>query len=309
MKICHVITLPDMSKMGEISRIIYNETIGEHFFCSLYDENPPKADIYILECFKNQRHFPNQILWKPPKGSKLVSLIHSSEPCMPSKYSDEVVTITNAWKNRLKELYDIDSTMIHGGIDLEKYKNVKINYKNKIFGKITRPELGKYYPGWNNFISDLLDNNNFITCRIVSNNYKSIPWVDHDRAIYIEGVSINEYSKKIDQLSRLSVYTECHNDSGIAFIDTFCIAVLEAMACGLPIIIYKGLQDPIAEVIGDAGIICDSFAEYKARLLSLLLDTDLKEYYGLKARERSRFFSKEKMINKWNVLFNEVLNG
>jgi len=308
MKICHIINMPDMSEMGEISRIIFNETEGEHIFCKLHDEKIPDADIYLLECFKNQKHFPKQILFHPPSGKKLISLIHSSEPCLPSKYSNIVVTITNAWQKRLKRLYNINSKMIYGGIDLDKYKNVKINYKNKVFGKITRPEAGKYHKDWNFIAKQLLDDNNFFSCRIISNNYKKINWIDHERTIYIEGVRINDYERKIKELSKLSVYTECHSDSGNAFIDTFCISVLEAMACGLPILALRGLQEPLVEVIGNAGIICNDIDEYRIKLNNLLLDDDLKEELGNKARERAKFFSKEKLINKWNKLFKEVLH-
>lgn len=305
MKICHVITMKHMAEMGVITQYIHDDCIGEHIWCNLYDK-PPKADIYILHCFKNQLHFPNFILWKKPKGSKVISLIHSSEPCMPAKCSDIIVTITKAWQSRLKNLYNIDSEMIYGGIDLELFKDVKIDYSKKVFGKITRPEIGKYHKNWDSIVENILNKNEDAECRIISNGYNKLNYLNHPRMKWIEGIGIGDYNKKIKELSKLSVYTECHNDGGIAFIDTFCISMLEAMACGLPIVLYKGLQEPMAEVLGNAGIICDDINKYLVRLDDILNCENDKIVLGNMAKQRAQRFGKEKMIESWNKLLGGI---
>ena len=302
MKICHVITMSNIEKMGAITRHIYNDCIGEHYFCNINGTISPNADIYILHCFKNQKYFHKFIKFKKPNDScKVVSLIHSSEPCMPSKCSDEIVTITNTWKKRLDDLYGIKSTMIHGGIDIDKF-DVTIDYSKKVFGKITRPEAGKYHSEWNNLVKNIFDNDKDVKCRIISNNYKKLDYLKHERMEWIEGIEINDYENKVKELSKLSVYTECHDDGENAFIDTFCISALEAMACGLPIIILRGLQEPLCEVVGDYAIICETIAEYRKKLIMLLDDLELKEEYGLRAKVRAKRFTKDRMIHRWNNL-------
>jgi len=304
MIVCHVTTMP-INKIGSIANLIFNNCYGKHIWCDLY-ARPPSADIYILHCFKNQLHFPNFILWEKPKSSKVISLIHSSEPCMPAKCSDLVVTISRTWQTRLKNLYNIDSEMIYGAIDVDKYKDVQIDYTKKVFGKITRPEIGKYYKDWNYLIKNFLNKNKDAECRIISNGYKKLNYLKHERMNWIEGVEIDDIETKKKELSRLSLYTECHNDGGTAFIDTFCVAMLEGMACGLPVVLYKGLQEPMAEVLGEGGIICNDISEYMYELNRMLNDIELKEVWGLKAKERAKHFNKEQLIYSWNRLLKKI---
>jgi len=307
MRICHVISMNDISEMGEIARIIYNECEGDHIFCNVHDNDMPCADIYLLHCFKNQKHFPKFMTWTPPDSeSFVISLIHSSEPCMPNKYSDVVVTITKAWQERMYDLYGVNSILIYGALDLDKFKDVEIDYSKKAFGKITRPEPGKYHKDWNKIVEFMLNKYNDSKCVIVSNNYKKLDYLKHERMEFVEGVKINDYDSKIRNLQKMSIYTECHNDGGNAFIDTFCVATLEGMACGLPIVIYKGLQEPLAEVVGNAGIVCDTITDYMDALEMLLQDEKLRKYYGKKSKKRAQFFNKDKMISEWNSLFEDL---
>ena len=132
MKICHVISMDHIDQEGLYTKNIFNHCVGKHDWCTIYDKLK-KSDIYILHCVKNELKFPLFINWQKPKGSKVISVVHSSEPCMPAKCSDVVVTITKAWQKRLFNLYGIKSTMIYPGID----KRVETcDYKSKIFGKI-----------------------------------------------------------------------------------------------------------------------------------------------------------------------------
>lgn len=304
MTICHVISMPDMGQMGAITRHIYDECEGWHIWCNVW-EKPPAADIYILHCFKNQKHFPSFIMWQKPNKSKVISVIHSSEPCMPAQCSDVVVTITKAWQQRMKWLYNIDSLMIYGGINVDKYAGAQIDYTKKVFGKITRPEPGKYHKCWNQIVTNMIERHG-ATCRIVSNGYQRINHLEHDNMVWIEGLKINDDEMRIKELEKMSVYTECHDDGGNAFIDTFCVAVLEAMAAGLPVIIYKGLQEAMAEVIGDAGIVCENIEDYERHLEWILQDEVSKRKYGLASLERAQYFHKDKMIKEWNRLLQGV---
>lgn len=304
MKICHVISMNSIDEMGIITRAIYHLCEGAHIYHYLHDPDIPEADIYILHCFKNQKHFPAFIKWKPLLNRPVISLVHSSEPCMPSRYSDEVVTITNAWHGRLYHYYGITSERIYGCVEDRQYFSVEPDYDSQAFGKITRPEAGKYHSQWNDIVKELLSENQQRKCIIASNGYKKLRYLDHPRMEWIEGIGIADIKKKRDFFSKLSVYTECHNDGGNAFIDTFCVAMLEGMASGLPVVLYKGLQKPMAEVLGDAGIICDTIDEYKNELREMLNNKAKRIEYGQKARERAKFFSVERMVSEWNKLLN-----
>jgi glycosyltransferase involved in cell wall biosynthesis len=310
MKICHVGIMGDIRKEGMITQYIYDNCEGEHIYHSYREDYKtihyykiPKADIYILHCMKNLLYLENFITFNHPHlgSKKIISLVHSSEPCMPSKHSDKVVVLTNYWKDRMKNLYDIDSTVISGGIDLNLYQPRKES--NKItFGKISRPEPGKFHKNWNDIIYNALENNPKTECRIICNGYKKLNYLKHKRMKWIEGINIKEHKKKIEELSKLSIYIECHRDSGSAFVDTFNMSMLESMALGIPVIMYKGLQHPMAEVLKHKYSIYDTIEGFEDNLDWLIYSKKTRKIYGEEARARAEDFSHKKMIEKWNEI-------
>lgn len=300
MRIVHIGKMRHIKKESIITQNIYKYCEGKHIYHSIYKKKVPKAEIYILHCFRNDYELFRD--WEKPKGSKVISLIHSYEPCVPCKDSDVVVTITKAWQKHLKKK-GIESVMIYPGIDLKPYENVKIDYSKKVIGRISRAERGKFHPEWNYLILDLLKRYKDVKYRLICNKYNRLPIVKHKRAKYIKGVKINQTKKKIKQLSKLSIYADAHGD----FIETFSMGLLEAMACGLPCIIMTEGQKAMMEVLGYDYRIETSFRSFKKTLFSFLDSAYTREFYGDQMKQQAQFFSLDKFIDNWNKLLNEVV--
>jgi len=90
--------------------------------------------------------------------------------------------------------------------------------------------------------------------------------------------------------------------------ETFCTAVVEAMACGKPVVVANTTALP--EVVGDCGLMAvpgdvDSFVD----AISKLLDSPaLRVKLGRKARARAqRFFSLDRVILEYESLFKELV--
>ena len=65
MIICHIGKMGHIKKEGIITQNIYKYCRGKHIYHSVYDNNPPMADIYVLHCFRNDyKYF---LEWEAPK--------------------------------------------------------------------------------------------------------------------------------------------------------------------------------------------------------------------------------------------------
>jgi glycosyltransferase involved in cell wall biosynthesis len=91
--------------------------------------------------------------------------------------------------------------------------------------------------------------------------------------------------------------------------ESFGLPILEAMACGVPVITSNISAMP--EIAGDAALLADPF-QYKEIAVAidrLLSDTDLRESYRQKGFTRAAKFSWENAAKDLISIYDEVLNA
>jgi glycosyltransferase involved in cell wall biosynthesis len=292
--------MDSMEKMNDNSRHIYHKSMGHHIYCNINDALP-KADIYFLECFiqdyKKFKYFK-----APNNDCKIISFIHSSSKCFPSVYSDKIVVLTETWKEKLK-IDGFDSIVINNAIDMSLYKH-DIDYKNKVFGRITRYSDQKVHPKFNDIALHALNTVKNSKCIMFCDNYENKP--DHPNFIVDDSIKINEHEKKAKKLAQLSLCADMHN----IFVEVFPMGLLESMASGHCCLMYSEInQKSTREILGNAGIWCKTSKQFQKKLIELLNDTEKKKEYGLKAKTRAKQYTIEKMIESYDKLFKELLNG
>ncbi len=292
--ICHVSRFRDRSILNEVSRQVMG-TIGKHITSHIMDEKQPKADIYILDCIINSHNaFIN---FQKPKGSKVISIVHSTTPCFPALSSDKIVVLSKMEQERMTK-YGFKSILIPCAIDLKFYNN-EIDYTKKTYGRILRYTSGKmnirFFPIVNEIKSKYPDSE----CILITKPQLKYPNVE-----YIENIGNGDNIEKAKQLQRITMFTQYH----AGYIETFSISLLEAMGAGLCIVMYCPTPQPaMMEVLGNTGIICNNEEEFKNTIIKYLPDAQYKKEWGLKARERAKIFSVEKMIEKYNEIIKELL--
>jgi glycosyltransferase involved in cell wall biosynthesis len=257
-------------------------------------DEPPEADIYILECFKNYHEFFSQ--FRPRNKRLVISLIHSSYPCRPAKYSDTIVTLTQFSHDYIKTSFSAESEIIPGGIDIPEENNC--NYQAQLFGRITLNKPGKFHPQWNGIAKDILDKLPNSELHIFIDNKDEL--LEHDRAFYHFDIRPDNFEAKINALSRLSLAVFAHGD----FEEVFPMGVLECMAAGLPVIYLN--QPSMSEMIGRYQFGCKTIEELRNYVLQLLPDVKAKKCLGWYARKRAQEFPIDKMIQKWDSLLRRI---
>lgn len=89
----------------------------------------------------------------------------------------------------------------------------------------------------------------------------------------------------------------------------FCLSLLEAMACGLPIVGYA--EAAICEVTNDAGILVPvgDVDGLSAALERVIEDEQLRAHLGNSSLKRSKLFTRDAMIEATLKVYEELLQG
>lgn len=294
MKALHVGTLP-IERMGVITRILVSGCAGEHRYTTIEEYGaaaPEPVDVIVLHCFKAQWEWFRD--FRAPAGSKVVSFVHSTAPCVPASVSDAVVALTHASADQVRRTTGAVPLVIPGA--LEDYEaGAKAGLEGQAFGTVTRNAPGKLHPQWNEMVAEVLEALPGSSLHMIVDHTAGL--LEHPRATYDTTMPIGTpTAEKLRRLRELSVAVLAHGD----FEETFCVAALECMAAGLPVLYLY--QPALHEVMGGAGVCFHSIDGLKRGLLRLLADEPLRVSMAFNSLQRAEWFSRKRMLASWDRL-------
>jgi len=239
------------------------------------------------------------------------------------KMSRKIITVSHFEKNRIGEFFGIKGdnrlTAVYNGVsehfkpvtDVSELKRVKEKYHlpDHYFFFLGNTDPKKNTKGTLKAFSDFLKQTN--------SDYKLV-MLDYDRSeleklldeigdknlidqIVLTGYVINTDLPAIYCQSKVFLYPSLR--------ESFGIPMLEAMACGVPVITSNTSSMP--EVAGSAALIIDPFKpeEITEAIIKLVNDEDLRKKIIFKGMEQAAKFSWKAMAKSVLDIYTEIGNG
>ena len=236
------------------------------------------------------------------------------------KKSDKIITVSHFEKKRIAEFFNIENDnrleAVYNGVsthfkpisDETELKRVKEKYNlpDNFFFFLGNTDPKKNTKGTLKAFSDFLKQS--------KSDYKLV-MLDYDahelekllteigdkqliNHILLTGYVVNTDLPAIYSLSTIFLYPSLR--------ESFGIPMLEAMACGVPVITSNTSSMP--EVSGDAAHIVNPFnpEEITEGIIKILSDKEYSENLCKKGLERSKVFSWKNMAKQVLVLYNEI---
>jgi N-acetyl-alpha-D-glucosaminyl L-malate synthase BshA len=258
---------------------------------------------YVIYCHGSDVYLP----WKFKKIiSKLVI-----------KNAAAVVVLTNNMKDEIKKNYDRNVLVIPNGIDSEKFKNLsqekirdELNIKQNetiiIFIGTLKPVKGVQY--LIEAMEILRQKNLDVKLLLIGdgkekqNLEKLVKKLKLEKHVKFIGKIQNEEIPKYMALSNIFVLPSLS--------EGFPLTILEAMACGLPIVttMVRGIPEVVED--GENGFLVEpkNPKEIAEKVLLLLKDDKLREKISNNNKEKAKKYSWENVVEKLEKVYLKVLN-
>lgn len=277
---------------------------------------------------------PNFIPNKGIKAKKIVTTVHDFSFILHKDYhpkerveyfekyffknvseSDAIITGSEFSKKEILERLNFqeqDVHVIYHGIDHNLFRkdndlNLNFDIPKKFIFSVGSIEPRKNLLGLLKAYSQL-DNNIKNEYKLVLAGFKG--WENKEIMELIEKNKENiHYLGFISDIELVKVYNLATCFVFPSFYEGFGLPVLEAMACGTPVICSDSSSLP--EVGGDTVVYCDPYdiEDIKNKIELVLSNQNLQNEMIKKGLERAKLFSWEKSANEHMKVFKEVLNN
>lgn len=233
----------------------------------------------------NKRQYIKSLIRSCKRVDYLVTVSNGLKEFYKKYLGNKVVSIPNILDSDNKKLSKLDATNFISVGRLSKEKG--FDDMLKLFKRISNK-----YPTWKlNIIGDGLENKNLLK---LSKELKLT-----DKVIF-HGFKDKEYINNMLLDSSIYLMTS-HTES-------FGIVLIDAMNYGVPCIAYKSAQGANEIIVdNETGFLIDDRCEDKMieKIELLITDDKLRKKMGKNAKEKSKDYSGEKILIKWEKIINK----
>ena len=220
--------------------------------------------------------------------------------------ADQITCVSDYTSNKLKEVFGVDSIKIYNAVDIKKFfpKKIKNNFRIIERSKTILLFVGNMTKRKGaDLLSEImrrLGDKFVLIC--TSGARKSVIRVNANMHI-IGNLSQEEL---IDYYNYCDVFVFPSRLEGLSF------AVIEAMACGKPVVATNCSSMPELIVDGKGGFLCemDNVNEFTEKIQALAENKALRKEMGRFNRERvEKYFSLERMAKDYYALYQKIIKG
>ncbi|MDC0357687.1 glycosyltransferase family 4 protein [Oligoflexia bacterium] len=219
--------------------------------------------------------------------------------------ADKIVCVSEYTRRITEEIFDLESTSIHNGIDTEVFCPKQLEEspfemeRGKTIllfvGNMTRRKGVDLLPR----IMDRLSDEFLLIC-VAGNRERAN--MEHKRIRVVDSML---RGKLVDYYNSSDIFLFPSRLEGLS------LAALEAMACGKPVISSSGYSMPELVIDGKGGFLCEGedVDEYVSKIEFLTERRDLlKEMGGFNRKRVESYFSLEYMANKYIEVYEKILS-
>ncbi len=281
--------------------------------CDIYRAGDGVHKVWLLQKYKNQ---PG---WKRYLAN--VSPYHTYVKVMEKRLFEQmrlkaVICNSHMVKNEIVANFEIDEEKLHviySGVDISFFHpNIK-QQKDKVRSQWKLPSgatiflfLGSGFE--RKGLSQVLQAFKFLP----QNSHLLVAGYDkHEREYIIEASRLGIKSR-VNFLGPQKEVVACYSAADVFVLptlyDPFPNTVLEALACGLPVI--TSTKSGAGEIISNAeqGFVCDAFDVDKlSKYMGILCDKQIRKEMGNKARILAENYNIEKMTDHLIALYNKLI--